>query len=157
MIYADGFVLGSNPSSKGGGYTLTDGKGKVLIRRTIDARDMKPVGDAHPVFTNNDGELRGVVHALIIARHNDVVITDSKTAYAWVTKGKSKVRPDLNEICAIGRAHMLNKKVELRWAPRDRNLAGISNENYGKKKEPYDHKKGEDWYNKLPERSNEAV
>lgn len=124
MIHADGFVMGKNPSPIGGGYTLVDGKGNLLYRREI-----RNLGS----FTNNDGELRGLVHALLIAKENDIVITDSKTVYWWVCKGRAKARPDLTEICKIGNQAMHSKKVEIRWVRRDENLAGIYNENYAEK------------------------
>lgn len=125
MIHADGFVIGPNPSKIGGGYTLVDGKGNLIHRREIKYLE---------VFTNNDGELRGLVHAIIIAKHYDVVVTDSRTVYWWVMKGRAKARPDLNEICKIGNQAMHLKKVEVRWVPREQNLAGIYNDEYAKRK-----------------------
>lgn len=124
MIHADGFVMGKNPSPVGGGYTLVDGQGKLLLRREI--RDLES-------FTNNDGELRGLVHALLIAKQNDIVVTDSKTVYWWVTKGRAKARPDLNPICRMGNRAMKDKKVEVRWVRREENLAGIYNDDYAYK------------------------
>lgn len=125
MIHTDGFVIGRNPSAAGGGYTLSDGNGKVILKRTITNL---------PKFTNNDGELRGIVHALHIAYDHDVVITDSMIALAWVKSGRAKARPDLDEICAYGQRLLHSKNIDLRWRPREDNLAGIHNEFHGNKK-----------------------
>lgn len=118
ILYADGFNIGSNPSKIGGGYTITDGHGNIVSQKRI-----LKVG-----FTNNEGELLGVLEALELIDNFGEVYTDSTNTVAWVKKGKSKARPDLNQECAKAKYLLEKKNIKLIWLSRDENLAGIENE-----------------------------
>lgn len=131
MLYTDGFVHGPNPSKIGGGYTITDQTGRVLIRR-----EMTPAEIQRDTWTNNDGEVRGIIHAIWIAKEGDVIITDSRVAYAWILNAKCKARPDLAALCRLARDKMRSKRVTIKWEGRETNLAGIHNENEQKKAKP---------------------
>ena len=124
-LHADGFCLLKNPSSLGGGFTVTDDLGVVLSRERIMKNN----------FTNNEAELLGVLKACELSEYEGIVVTDSMNTIFWTRKGKSKARPDLNE--KIKRAKILieSKKLNLIWKKRDENLAGIYNENFGEEDE----------------------
>ena len=117
--YSDGWLKGSNPSSIGGGYTVTNGYGKVVAEE-----EFKKEG-----FTSNEAELLGACKAIEIAEEGDMVIIDSQVVRCWIGKDvKSKARPDLYEIAKIARKQMLEKNINLIWRPREENLAGHYNE-----------------------------
>lgn len=88
--HSDCFVYGPNPSPRGGGFTITDSKGNLIYQEEI----------LKAGFTNNEGELLGVLRALELASHGDTVVTDSQCTAAWVRSGKPKARPDLEEFAA---------------------------------------------------------
>lgn len=116
--YTDGFVRGSNPSKYGGGFTIVD-ENNNLIRR----EEIEQVG-----FTNNEGEMLGIIYACTIALLRDVISTDSMCCLTWAHKGKSKARPDLNELMARCKKLIEDKELNLIWERRNFNLAGIYNE-----------------------------
>lgn len=116
--YTDGFVDGSNPSAKGGGYTILDENNKMIRQDYVEK-----VG-----FTNNEGEILGIYNALLSCEVGDTISTDSMCCLSWVGNGKSKARPDLNNILRECRELREEKKVNLMWEGRDFNLAGIFNE-----------------------------
>jgi ribonuclease HI len=118
LLFADGFMCGSNPSPIGGGYTITDADGGLLARRVI----------AQAGFTNNEAELRGVMRAILLASQGDTVLTDSRVALGWIRRGCSRARSDLNPQLRIYQERVRSKKIELRWVPREKNLAGLFNE-----------------------------
>jgi ribonuclease HI len=118
ILYSDGFNIGGNPSKIGGGYTITDELGEVVAQSQI-----LKVG-----FTNNEGELLGVLGALELIDNFGEVYTDSTNTIAWVKKGKAKARPDLNQECAKAKYLIEKKKIKLIWINREENLAGIENE-----------------------------
>jgi len=117
--YIDGYTELGNPSPTGGGYTITDSKGKVLITKRVKKKGL----------TSNEAEMLGLYRALRKCKKGDVISTDSQNNISWVSNGRSKSRPDLNELlykCFFVR----NKKwIEVIWEPREKNLAGIYNEN----------------------------
>ncbi len=116
--YCDGFVLGSNPSALGGGFTVTDGYGKVIERRV----------KIYAKFTNNEGEILGIARAIQIASEGDTISTDSQCALAWIVSGKCKARPDLLPIITKAKRRMLENNIKVVWEPREVNLAGFENE-----------------------------
>ncbi len=116
--YTDGFVRGSNPSPIGGGFTVVNEKNELIIREEIFKEG----------FTNNEGEILGILHALRICGIGDTVSTDSMCCLTWANKGFSKVRPDLRDILMECQMLKTTKKVNLMWEGRDFNLAGIFNE-----------------------------
>lgn len=122
--YTDGFMIGKNPSTLGGGYTIVD-EDNNLIRREVIER----IG-----YTNNEAELKGVLETLKICKEEDQVSTDSMCILSWVHAGRSKVRPDLNQMMAEAQELKLRKNVNLMWERRDFNLAGRLNETQQKKR-----------------------
>lgn len=117
--YTDGFMFGSNPSSVGGGFTVTDEIGNLIHREVINKGGL----------TNNEAETRGIHFALKIANNGDTVSTDSMCCLTWVNKGRTKVRPDLTELLTESKMLKITKDINLMWEGRDFNLAGIMNEN----------------------------
>lgn len=117
--YTDGFNIRSNPSPEGGGYTVVDETGELVHREVI----------RKSFFTNNEGEILGILHGLQIAKNDDTVSTDSMCCLSWVNKGKSKARPDLNHVLQKCHILMKTKSINLMWERREFNLAGILNEN----------------------------
>jgi len=118
IYYTDGFCENSNPSRTGGGYTITNKKGKVVKQGRVSK-----VG-----FTNNEAELLGIFNALKRAKKLDTIITDSQICLNWVLLGKSAGRKDLNEIAQEAKTLLKEKSVALAWLPREVNLAGHYNE-----------------------------
>jgi hypothetical protein len=118
--HTDCFVYGGNPSSKGGGFTITDEQGNLLWQ----------VEKLKPGFTNNEGELLGVLYAAMLASHGDTIVTDSQNTIAWTKSGKPKARPDLTSFAALAKRLIALKSLSLMWTPRQQNKAGIYNENH---------------------------
>lgn len=121
--YTDGFMMKSNPSPYGGGYTITDETGAVLHQEVIRKAGL----------TNNEAETMGILHALRIAETGDTVSTDSMCCLTWVNRGRAKARKDLFDVLDEAKALLRYKKINLMWEGRDFNLAGIHNENNLKK------------------------
>lgn len=115
--YTDGWLMGSNPSH-GGGWTVIDENNKLIERG-----ELRKMG-----FTNNEAEIRAIKFALEYAEEGDQISTDSMCCLSWVNKGKSKARPDLNELMTECKNIKEKKKINLMWEGRDFNLAGIYNE-----------------------------
>ena len=120
IFHADCFIYGGNPSKKGGGYTITDERGELILQEEV----------LKCGFTNNEGELLGVLKALMLASHGDTVVTDSQNAIAWIKSGKPKARPDLTEFAALAKKLAAHKGVSVRWTPRAQNAAGVYNEQH---------------------------
>lgn len=116
--YTDGFVRGSNPSPYGGGYTIVDENNNLIKREEVEK-----VG-----FTNNEGELLGILAASKITQEGDSISTDSMNNLAWANSGRSKARPDLNPLLSEVKYLINLKSLNLMWERRDFNLAGIYNE-----------------------------
>ena len=115
--HTDGFVIGVNGKSEGGGFTVfLNGKHLVTERRN------------KKLITNNETELLGVVEALKDAEEGDEIITDSMNTLAWIRSGNPKARPDLKTLASEGKKLLHSKKINLYWEKRDNNLAGNYNE-----------------------------
>lgn len=122
--HTDGFLKGrGNPSKIGGGFTVADDKGRVVLREEYTFAGMPD-----REISNNEAEVRGILAALKIAKPRDKVVTDSRCALAWVSRGRAKARPDLNPLCRRAWELMVEKSVMVVWRPRDENLAGQINE-----------------------------
>lgn len=117
-LYCDGFTLGKNPSDEGGGFSIVDENKKLVIRHCLH----------RPRFTNNEGELMGILAALDRCAPGDEVSTDSLCAMSWVRRGRSKARPDLRTVCEMAREKLESSGASLVWEPREKNLAGLFNE-----------------------------
>lgn len=116
--YIDGFVDGSNPSDTGGGYSIVDENGELVEIEYIEKRG----------FTNNEAEVLGLYNALCYAESGDTISTDSQNNLYWLCGGKSKSRPDLNDVLSKSKDLLKNSNVTIVWEPRDFNLAGVYNE-----------------------------
>jgi|ERR1035441_100156 hypothetical protein len=118
--HCDCFVYGGNPSDKGGGFTITDEQGNLLWQ----------VEKLKPGFTNNEGELLGVLYAAMLASHGDTIVTDSQNTIAWTRSGNPKARPDLRSFAGLAKKLISLKTLTLIWKPREENAAGVYNENH---------------------------
>ena len=119
MIYfTDGFCLLANPSPKGGGYTVFNGRNKLIEHTVINKQG----------FTNNEAELLGIVAGLKKAKKHDTVVTDSQICLGWILRKMAGSRQDLNWVAKQGSDLMIQKQVYLAWQPREVNLAGHYNE-----------------------------
>jgi ribonuclease HI len=116
--HVDGFLIGSNPGSKGGGYTIIDETGKRIERTTLKA----------PKFTGNDAELFALSAGLRIAAHGDVIMSDSQVCIGWILRGKANAWPELKPALEAAKLLAEDNNVRLWWSPRGKNLAGIYNE-----------------------------
>lgn len=116
--YCDGFVIGQNPSPYGGGYTIVD-EDNNLIRH----EHVKKIN-----FTNNEGEILGILNALRLAQQGDSISTDSMCCLSWANSGRSKARPDLNIYLTEVKTLLREKSLNLMWEGRNYNLAGLYNE-----------------------------
>lgn len=112
-LYCDGFIL----LPAGGGFTITDDKGKLLGR-----------GMTERFVTNNEVELQGLKNALALAGIGDTISSDSKICIGWVRKGRSGQRADLNPLMVEAHKLLTSKGVLLVWEGRESNLAGKLNE-----------------------------
>lgn len=123
--YSDGFLFLSNPSTIGGGFTIINEDHQLIVNERIMKSGL----------TNNEAELMGVYNALKIAAENDTVSTDSNVILLWVTrwgkKKKKNARKDLEPFKAESFKLMNEKNINLIWEPREKNLAGIYNEDAG--------------------------
>lgn len=117
-LYFDGYTIGKNPSYIGGGFTVCDENGKVVVEQEIKKAGM----------TNNEAELLGMLCSFNICHVGDRVSTDSQNLMSWMKKGRSKSRPDLNHIIQECQRKGAEKEIDLIWEPREVNLAGIYNE-----------------------------
>lgn len=116
--YTDGFTIEANPSKTGGGYTIADENGEIIHREVISK-----IG-----FTNNEGEILGLLKCFEIANNGDSVSTDSIVCIGWINARKSKVRKDLNHIFAKCHDLVKQKNINLMWERRNFNLAGLHNQ-----------------------------
>jgi len=114
IIYSDGYTIGKNPSSEGGGYVVMDDEKNILCHKEIKSK----------YFTNNEAELLGVSKAIELAGLRDTVITDSRIALCWVMYRKCTARPDLRKIAIKAYEEMRKKFIKLKQEGRESNLAG---------------------------------
>ena len=114
IIYTDGFTIGKNPSQSGGGFILVDENGLEIDRQTFYKEK----------YTNNEGELMGVLETSKIIENEGEIYTDSKNTCYWVNNCKCKARPDLKPFAQKAKINILEKKLKLIWIPREENLAG---------------------------------
>lgn len=121
--YTDGFMIGGNPSTIGGGYTIVDENNELIERKIIDKNP----------FTSNEAEILGILNSLKYAKEGDSVSTDSMCCLSWANKGYSKARPDLFDLLQECLKIKRDKKINLMWEAREFNLAGIYNEEIGGK------------------------
>lgn len=119
--FTDGYLFLSNPSPIGGGYTIVDNDNWL-----VECVKINKIG-----FTNNEAELLGIYNTLKIANVGDVISSDSQITVNWVKQdklSKKRARRDLDHIKIAAHKLMIDKKINLIWEPREKNLAGIFNE-----------------------------
>jgi ribonuclease HI len=114
IIYSDGFTIGKNPSSIGGGYLLADENGNVIKKQQFNK----------PKYSNNEAELMGVVEATKIIENGGEIYTDSMNTIRWIKSCKFKARPDLKQFGMEAKINILEKNLQLIFIPREENLAG---------------------------------
>lgn len=119
ILYTDGFTLGKNPSNLGGGFVLVNEHGIEVGRQTFYKKG----------YTNNEGELMGVLFATELIEPGGEIYTDSMNTVHWVTNCRCKARPDLKPAAQTAKINILEKKLKLIWLPREHNLAGLLLEN----------------------------
>ena len=131
--YTDGFLFLSNPSPIGGGYTIIDENNNLISNERVMKKGL----------TNNEAELLGVYNALKLAEVGDTISTDSQIILGWINNGeyikknyprkesKKARRVDLDPIRIESYDLMISKKIKLIWEEREKNLAGIYNEDAG--------------------------
>lgn len=118
-LYTDCFVIGKNPSNTGGGYLICDDNKNIIDKETVYKAG----------FTNNEGELLGVLRATELIDSHGTVYTDSQNTILWIKKGYSKARPDLSLLMAKAKSNIEIKKLKLVWTARHMNMAGVIIEN----------------------------
>lgn len=128
-IHSDGYTIRGNPSKIGGGFTIVglhaDGREELLLTHKILRN---PILFGNQPFTNNEGELLGVLFAAVMAPVGMKIITDSHNTEAWVKSASPKARPDLKWLCVLAQQLIRDKALVLEWRPREVNLAGQYNE-----------------------------
>ena len=115
VLYSDCIVLGKNPSDTGGGYLLCDSDGEIIEKEIIYKKG----------FTNNEGELLGVLRATELVDSHGTVYTDSMNTIKWIKAGSSKARPDLSSLMARAKKNIILKSINLVWINRYSNKAGL--------------------------------
>ena len=118
IYYTDGFTIWRNPSPKGGGYTVIDATNTLRSYQVI----------AKKGFTNNEGELLGILNALELAETGDTIISDSRICINWILRGQAGTRIDLWSRAREGQKLWRIKKINLKWENRRDILAGQYNE-----------------------------
>ena len=118
MIYSDGYTIFKNPSNQGG-FVITNNRGTPIFEGYFEK----------PNITNNEMELRGLAKACELAKKDTKVITDSFTAYCWISNGFCKARPDLSKVARQANRLLEEKNLCLTQVKRDKNKAGIYIEN----------------------------
>lgn len=117
--YFDGYTIGGNPSSTGGGFTIFNDNNELIHTEQIFKDG----------FTNNEGELAGLEWCLSNLKDITELSTDSMNTIYWARNGKSKSRKDLTERLQKVRSILMSPcPFKLIWEPRHRNKAGWYNE-----------------------------
>lgn len=118
--YSDGFTIKGNPSLLGGGFSVVDEHNTLIVRHNVLKEG----------FTNNEGELLGVLYILEKCEKGDLISTDSMNTIYWIRSGYSKARPDLIEVIQKAKKLKKDKNVEIIFETREKNLAGVYNEEH---------------------------
>ena len=125
MIYCDGFIIGKNPSTKGG-WTIMINYGTPIIEY-LEKENV----------TNNETELRAILRSCQLSPKKEIISTDSMNSIRWINRAgngkKLKARPDLTEVAK--EIYTLSKEKELKiiWESRENNFAGIYNDKFRNK------------------------
>lgn len=120
IIYSDGYTIGKNPSSQGGGYLLADENGNLIKTEEFNISNYYP----ERKYTNNEAELMGVLEATRLIENGGEIYTDSMNTIRWIKNCKFKARPDLKQFGMEAKINILEKNLELIFISREENLAG---------------------------------
>lgn len=120
--YVDGFTIKSNPSIYGGGFSVIDQHNSYCQVHFVKKDN----------FTNNEAEILALNFICKECEESSEIFTDSMNSIYWSRNGKSKARPDLNNLLTELKKIILNKKLIITFVPRENNLAGIYNEENSK-------------------------
>lgn len=116
-LFVDGYCIGINPSSIGGGYTVFLGDKFIKTEQILKE-----------YFTNNEAELIAILEGCRFAEKNQNIITDSDNALKWIRRGRSRARPDLNFVISEINNLKREKNLKIIWQSRETNFAGFFNE-----------------------------
>lgn len=120
-FHVDGFLLSeTNPSPKGGGWTVVAESGIIRKRR-----------EQKILMSNNRAEICAILEALTMADDYDSIYSDSDVAIGWIRGKLPKKAIDLDEIKEfVNQARKLykDKHITIHWVNRDNNIAGWENE-----------------------------
>lgn len=109
--YADG----GGWNGKHSRWAITDAKGNVVMYAKIFG---------HDGVTNNVAEYCAVLNAMMLADEGDEVLSDSQMVVYQIT-GKYKCKAShLIPLCNAAMHILVQKRVKVRWVPREENVAG---------------------------------
>lgn len=117
VYHTDGYCSKNGDKSALGGFTVFK-NGVLLLSKKLEKRGV----------TSNECELEGLAHAVKDAEIGDEVVVDSMVCIYWTRSGKPKARMDLQPLCQELKRLIYEKKLDVYWASRYENQAGIYNE-----------------------------
>ena len=117
VYHTDGYCSRNGSKSAIGGFTIFK-NGVLLLTKEIEK-----VG-----VTSNECELKALIYAVVDAEEGDKIVTDSNVVVFWTRSGKPKARKDLTRDCTLAKQLIEEKNLDVYWAPREENQAGIYNE-----------------------------
>ena len=111
---------------------VTDQGGRVLFERWSKGYRYRDIFGEKLIATNNTGELLAVIVAGKMATPGSTIYTDSQLAFTILNRPKMRKlnpKPHIAELQGIGRQLITEKRLVLKWIPREGNLAGHYIEN----------------------------
>ena len=111
-IYTDGHLDGLNGI---GGVFANSGYSLLKIKdKTLTINYLKQS------LTNNEAEMLSIFHAIVLAKKNDTIFSDSQIAINLSKSGKSN-EPRLQLISIANKYLIDKKKIKLQWISRENN------------------------------------
>lgn len=121
VYHTDGYCCRNGSPDAYGGFTVFK-NGELLETRRLEKTGV----------TSNECELAGLLFAAEAAEEGSEIVTDSNVVIFWTRSGKPKARMDLQPWALRVKELVREKKLDVYWAPREENQAGIYNEeSYG--------------------------
>lgn len=117
VFHTDGYCSSNGSKTAIGGFTVFK-NGSLLETRELQKRGV----------TSNECELEALAFAIEKAETSDEIVTDSNVVVYWTRSGKPKARMDLQPLALKCKKLIQDKKLDVYWAPREENQAGIYNE-----------------------------
>ncbi len=117
VYHTDGYCSKNGSSSSIGGFTVFK-NGELLMTKELEKRGV----------TSNECELEALAAAIFLAEDESEIVTDSNVVVYWTRSGKPKARMDLAPLANTLKRMIAEKKLDVYWAPREENQAGIYNE-----------------------------